>query len=191
MWLCPLNLATLPRDVVDSTILNVLNILDSNISAQELQECANWGWVFLALYLSQNGGRCDGRDGNPYYCFCYYHYYCYYCYDSSSTPGATTWTRRFQAFAFKWQTPQPLSSLSPSSPLPLPQSIQSSIPCPLSSDFPSLLFTHIAHRLIYLAFLHTLGVDSKRKASSAPRTPKLLSPPISYSCSRFSNHSEA
>lgn len=34
-------------------------------------------------------------------------------------------TRRFPAFAFKVTNPQPLSSLSPSSPLPPPQSIPS------------------------------------------------------------------
>lgn len=46
--------------------------------------------IFLALYLSQNEGRFDGKDGSPYYYFCFYHYYCYYYYNSSSTAEATT-----------------------------------------------------------------------------------------------------
>lgn len=107
-------------------------------------------------------------------------------------------TRRFPAFAFKVTNPQPLFSLSPSSPVPLTQSIPPFLhPLPSIPLLPSLCHlcthveTHCCHRLIVLALMHTLGVDSKRKASATPRTPKLLSPPISSSCARFTDPSEA
>ena len=109
-------------------------------------------------------------------------------------------TRRFPAFASKWRTLNPCLPCPP--PLLYPPFLNPSLhssrpPHPLLPWLPPLnhlctcVDTHCSHRLICLAFLHTLGVDSKRKASATPRTPKLLSPPLSSSCARFTSHSEA
>lgn len=119
-------------------------------------------------------------------------------------------TRRFPAFALKVTNPQSLSP-PPPPPLssPLPQSAPTLSPQPCSAHRrhpPSSPPLHL-HCLIpsstaltrlapnassCLAFpSHPLGVDSKRKASATPKTPKLLSPPVSSSCARYTSPSEA
>lgn len=107
-------------------------------------------------------------------------------------------TRRFPTFAFKVTNPQPCLPCPPPLLCPfLNTSVRSSIPCPLFPDFPHCrLYTHVQHTSLslpnfFLASSHTLCVDSKRKASTTPRTPKLLSPPVSSSCARYSSPSEA
>lgn len=121
----------------------------------------------------------------------YYYYYYYYC-NSSSAPETTT--DASQHLPSKWQA---LNPCLPPFPLRfiyhLPNSthISSSLACPSwnPAHLCKCVGTH-CHRHISLAFLHMLGVDSKQM-SKAPRNPKLLSPPVSSSCARFSSHSEA
>lgn len=122
-------------------------------------------------------------------------------------------TRRFPAFAFKVTNPQPLSSLSPSSPLPLPQPSLHFPPSAALSycDFVTfaLILTHIT--VIASFFLHscarlvqTLNVNppqpqeppsfclhlSHPPVPTSPAPPKLSTTPLILSSSvpTFSSH---
>lgn len=173
---------------------NVSAVFDSNISAQKLQDCAKWSWVFLTFYLSQKWRTLRWESlllllllplllllllRQRFYFWGYY-----------LKPTAS------QHSALKWQTLNPCLPCPPPLLCPfLNTFIHSSIPCPTSPDFPHChLYIHIdthPSRCLIFAFSHTLGVDSKRKTSTTPRTPKLLSPPISSSCAHYSRPSEA